>query len=796
MSFPLPRRVLLASSLLLSAYAAQDFTTPYYFTTLAGTVSEGEVDGPVAGARFRFPNSVAVDATGNIYVGDTNNHLIRKISAAGIVTTLAGNSHFSATVDGTGSAANFSYLESVAVDASGNVYVAETFNHVIRKVTPAGVVTTLAGSPNAAGRTDGTGSAARFWNPCGLAVGPAGDIFVADRGYGLIRKITPAGVVTTLAGGAGLQISVDGQGAAANFYGLTGLAIDAAGTLYAVDVSGVRKISPTGNVTTLATANPSANINDPGAASYLCSPWGLAVDATGNVYVSDTRGAVRKITPAGAVSTLAGDPRKTPDASDGPGSAASFFYPLGLAIDSSGNLYVAEGNNNTVRKITPAGLVTTLAGVAPSRTKGYVDGTGVTARFRDPADTAVDAAGNVYVADTGNHAIRKVTRAGVVTTFAGTGEQAGNADGTGSAARFNQPMGIVFDSAGNLYVSDSGNTTIRKVTSAGGVTTLATGVPGRGLSVDTGGNVYVADPNGGVIRKVTAGGTVSIVAGPGPFNAPTDVAVDPTGSLFVADSLNAVIRKIAVGGAVSTFAGQLNSSVVHDGAADAARFSYPHSLAIDGTGNLYVTEYGARVVRKITTAGGVSSLGGGPAGYQRLTGLGRDALFMTPQGISVDAGGTIAFVDEQMVHRGERAGSPSITTQPQSQTVASGGSVQFSVAAAGAPEPTYQWYFNGTAFSGGTSSTLSFSSARATDAGDYTVVVANSLGSVTSSKATLTVNAAPPPSGGSGGSGGGSSGGGGGGAPTLWFSLILSLLILCRHRPPAPGRSHKMISGR
>ena len=253
-----------------------------------------------------------------------------------VVSTLAGAAGSPGSADGPG--ARFAYPRGVAVDAAGTVYVADTNNSTIRKITPAGVVSTLAGTAASNGSADGTGAGARFNNPFGVAVDAAGAVYVADTNNSTIRKITPAGVVTTLAGTAGSGGSADGTGAAARF-----------------------------NV-----------------------PIGVAVDAAGTVYVADTNNnTIRKITPAGAVSTLAGTAGSFGSA-DGTGASARFAYPRGVAVDAAGAVYVADEGNSTIRKIMPAGAVSTLAGTAASI--GSADGTGAAARFRNPAGVAVDAA--------------------------------------------------------------------------------------------------------------------------------------------------------------------------------------------------------------------------------------------------------------------------------------------------------------------------------------------------------------------------------------------------------------------
>ena len=252
------------------------------------------------------------------------------------------------------------------------MFVADTGNQAIRKITPTGVVSTLAGS-GTQGFLDGIGTAVKFGYPSGVAVDSTGNVFVADTGNNRIRKITPNGVVTTLAG-SGTVGFADGTGTTAMFYNLFGVAVDSTGNVYVADAGNnrIRKITPVGVVTTIAIFN---------------FPSGVAVDSTGNVFVADTfNNRICKITPYGVVTTLAG----------------SFNTPKGVAVDSTGNVFVADTENNSIRKITPAGVVTTLAGSS----QGFADGT--SAMFKKPRGVAVDSTGNVFVADTENNSIRKI----------------------------------------------------------------------------------------------------------------------------------------------------------------------------------------------------------------------------------------------------------------------------------------------------------------------------------------------------------------------------------------------------
>jgi D-alanyl-D-alanine dipeptidase len=607
----------------------------------------GNIDGTGAAARFNRAFALATDAAGNVYVADGGNSTIRKITPAGVVTTLAGTAGVRGFSDGTGAAARFIAPSGIATDTAGNVYVSDaSYSNTIRRITPPGVVTTLAGTAGAAGSADGTGAAARFNGPCGVATDTGGNVYVADYFNSTIRKITPAGVVTTLAGTAGAVGSADGTGAAASFNGPCGVATDTTGNVYVADSfnNTIRKITPAGVVTTLAgTAGTVGSADGTGAAARLYYPTGVATDAIGNVYVADSKNStIRKITPAGVVTTLAGTAGAAGFA-DGVGAAASFRIPFGVATDTAGNVYVADYFNSTIRKITPAGVVTTLAGTEGA---GFADGIGAGARFSGPTGVATDWIGYVYVADASTNTIRRITPAGVVTTLAGTAWARGSADGTGVAARFSAPSGVATDRVGNVYVVDAGNDTIRRINAAEVVTTLAgtagavgsadgTGAAARfngpsGVATDWIGNLYVADSYNNTIRKITPAGVVTTLAGTAGamgsadgtaagarFDYPTGVATDATGNVYVADSNNNTIRKITPDGVVTTLAGTAGAVGSADGTGAVARFNYPSGVATDLDGNVYVADAGNNTIRKITRAGVVTTLAGraGQAGF-------------------------------------------------------------------------------------------------------------------------------------------------------------------------------------
>ncbi len=409
--------------------------------TAAGTwsacvcASDGGTDGGDAGAVPGVPTGLAASPVGVVVT----------------VTTLAGSGS-NAFANGTGAASSFNHPYGVTLDGASNVYVGDLFNFRIRKISPASVVTSLAGS--VVGFADGNGAAASFNWPMGVAIDPSGTVYVADNLNQRVRKVTAQGAVTTFAG-TGAAGSLDGAVSVATFSG----------------------------------------------------PHGVALDANGVVYVTDTNNhRIRKIA-AGQVSTLAG---LSAGFADGTGPAARFNGPDGIAVDAAGTVYVADRSNHRIRVVTPAGVVTTLAG---SGAQSSVDGVGVAASFQFPTGIAVDAGGNVYVGDASGNRIRMVTTTGVVTTLAGSGAAA-FADGVGTAASFDGPAGVAVDAERNVYVADESNHRVRKLILHGiGELAVTWGAPASGGAPVTGYVAVAQAPNRAAQSCSTAGALGCTIAG-------------------------------------------------------------------------------------------------------------------------------------------------------------------------------------------------------------------------------------------------------------------------------------------
>jgi len=410
-------------------------------TTLAGTGVAGAVDAIGASAQFNSPSAIAVDNAGNVYIADERNYTIRKITPSGMVSTLAGTAGVNGSIDGAGAAARFQRVVDVAIDRAGAIIVADTGSNSIRRISPDGVVTTIAGVLPIKGSGDGAALTARFNSPSGIARDNGGNIYLADAGNLTIRKLNSSGDVSTFAGKVGTSGTQDGLGVAATFTDPESISLDLQGNVYVADYSLIRKISAVGEVKLFADSGFATRSGPRGAPFRIQRTiLSMAFDNRSQLYaVEGVDAVVNKVFQDGTFAPIG----------CGPGC-----IPLSVASDATGNLFVAS--KGSVRRISADGVATIVAGSVPSSTfslGGWKDGAGADALFSsNMRSLAVDSSGNIFVCDTGNHVIRKITPSGVVTTIAGKAGIAGTAVGP-LRGLLNSPLGIVIDNAGNLYVT-------------------------------------------------------------------------------------------------------------------------------------------------------------------------------------------------------------------------------------------------------------------------------------------------------------------------------------------------------
>jgi sugar lactone lactonase YvrE len=694
-------------------------------TLVAGTGAAGGSDGAGGSATFSAPRGVAVDAGGAIYV--TDNHRIRKVvltsgadptlPASYTVSTLAGTST-SGLADGTGSAAGFNTPSGIAVDSGGTLYVADSSNNKIRRISAAGEVVAIAGT-GAAGTTDGAGSAATFNTPKGIAT-LNGALVVSDKLGNKIRQLTldsgasPGSAdswrVSTLAG-TGAVGSTDGSGTAATFNGPALIAADGSNNVYIPDFSNnkIRKLAPTNGSFPVGVESGSAPaeqvqldnadgvIPNQGAGANLpfinyaqslqaggtsaVQKWAFLIPSgvTAFQFTVSVEANTDTLAPPFAVDNSAtpGSGAGSPNVDvrtlagvggslgfiDGIAFQARFDLPVGVAVDRAGNLYVPDENTNAIRRISAAGIVSTVAGDVGVGTSGSTDGAGNFARFSGPSGVAVTLDGmTLFVADESNDKVRRIVLTSgsdpanpaswIVSTIAGTGAS-GSADGTGDVATLSAPNGIALDAGGNLFVTENFGNRVRRLQFKGGDPSVASNWEVSLVAGDPGGSTGTADGTGAAAR----------------FNGPADIAVDRAGTLYVADESNHRIRKITSpgafgGGAVTTLAG--STSGYADGVGSAALFTSPFGIAVDSAGFIYVTDISVvgdslvGRIRRVSPGGVVETVAGtGTVGF--ADGTGDMAKFTSPYGLAVDAAGNLYVADNftiRLIQRVLTTGAP------------------------------------------------------------------------------------------------------------------------------------------
>ena len=737
-------------------------------TTIAGNGSPGfSGDGGQAqNAQLNGPYGTCYDASGNLYIADALNNRIRKMSPNGVIITFAGNG--TAGFSGDGMAATSAQLHrpvDVALDAAGNLYIADENNYVIRKVNTSGIISTAAGIGLSNGNSGNGGAAtsAQLTNPNTVTIDNAGNMYIGQYLSNVIRIVNTSGIINNFAGnGTGIFGGDNGPATSASLQNPAKVVADNLGNVYIADEYNqrIRKVNSSGIITTVVGNGTAGFGGDGGPATSASINYCeyIQLDASGNLYIADKlNNRIRMVNSSGVINTIAGTGTAGYTGNGGPPLLAEFHTPEAISFDAAGNWCVSDWANNVIRriancdtlKVSITGTDSTCVGasvlltahggttytwssnagsantstvlVTPTVTTVYTlsatngactgtvsftvnvnggsytrmiityAGTGVagfsgdggqatSAQLQGPYGTCFDASGNFYIADALNHRIRKITPSGVITTFAGTGTPGYSGDGgPATSAEFHRPSDVAIDAAGNIYVADENNFTIRKINTSGIVSTIAgTGVSGYSgdngpataallsaantVSTDHTGNIYIGQYLSNTIRKIDASGIITTFAGISGFTGssgdggpassallynPAKVIVDNAGNVYIADEYNQKIRMVTPTGIISTVVGNGTAGYSGDGGpATLASINYCEYIQVDASGNLYIADKLNERLRMVNTSGIISTIAGnGVAGYAGDGGNPLLANLQTPETITIGPNGNIFVSD-------------------------------------------------------------------------------------------------------------------------------------------------------
>ena len=582
--------------------AADAPTSIYTIQTVAGSDSNGD-GGPALSALLSQAEGIAVDRTGAVYVADAAGNRIRKITPDGIIQTAAGTGVAGYAGDGApATAALLNQPYGIAVDSTGNLYIADLGNARVRKVSLDGTIQTVAGG----GLMVAIGNAAvaavntQLLQPRNVAVDPDGTLYISDFAAHSVYRVAPGGVLTVFAGNGNAGFSGDGStAAAAQLKAPAGVASDGAGNVFIADSGNnrIRKVlhgvissiymvaAPTGiainSAGTLYVASASFFGTQSKGIAGLTPAVDVAVDSAGNAFVTENQ-FVRKVTAAGAVLLIAGSGASLYFGGDnGPASAARLHAPSGIALDAAGNWYIADAANNRIRKITAAGAITTFAGTGDAGSKGDF-GLATQAQLNGPLSVAVDALNNVYVADTGNNALRKITAGGIISTM---------------SSQLNAPSYVAVGPDQSAYVADTGNNRVVRFTAAGVESTVTQALAPAAVLVDPQGDVYVSIATS--VLKLTASGTLTVALDG--LNAPRAMAFTPAGDLLICETGANVIRAISSSGINTILAGNGVAGFSGDGGvATAGQLNTPEDLAVAPSGAIWIADAANNRIRSVT----------------------------------------------------------------------------------------------------------------------------------------------------------------------------------------------------
>lgn len=603
-------RLVLVSLLGAASLAAADASpAAYTIQTVAGSDNSGD-GGSALSAALSQPEGIVVDHSGNVYFAEAAAHRVRKIGTDGSIQTVAGTGTAGFAGDGgPATAALLNQPYGLAIDSAGNLYIADLGNSRVRKVGTDGAIQTVAGGGTLPAATTGQGgpaTTAQLMEPRNVVVGGDGSLYISDFAANQVYRVSASGILTLLAGTGAPGFSGVGTSAlTAQLNAPAGLAVDPSGAVYIADSSNnrVRKVYNGVIITVFTTPAPTGVALDAGGMLYIAgasyfgtvvqpipgisSARDVTVDASGNIYATSGN-FVLEIPTGKVLATIAGSGASQHFGGDGgPATAAQLYSPSGVVEDSSGNLFIADTSNNRIRMVTPAGIISTIAGTGAAGSSGD-NGPASAGELNAPRGLTIDSADNLYIADSGNNEVRRITPGGAISTI---------------ASQLNNPVSVAVDQHGSIYIADSGNNRIVQVTASGTLSTLAKVNGPLAVAVDASGNVVAADAT--QIWNIAAGGTTtSLING---LTSPASLAFASDGTLLIADTGANVVRELSASGVLTAIAGTGTPGFSGDGeAALSAELNAPAGIAAGANGTIWIADSGNNRVRSLTP-GAVSS---------------------------------------------------------------------------------------------------------------------------------------------------------------------------------------------